>query len=387
LLVELVDELAGGLREAAWPSLQGDLGLSYFQIGILIAAPAVLSGVLEPALGILADTARRRMLVIGGGILFAASLLVTAVSTSFWVLLLSFVLFYPASGAFVSISQAELMDREPRRRDQNMARWTFAGSAGALAGPLALGAAGASLGWRGFYALFAAVSVLILVIAARSAFPARASRRAAAVTTSEPPLTLRTGIRMVVTALRNREVLRWLVLLEVANLMLDILMGFLALYLVKAAAVSPAQAAFAVALWSGSGLLGDFLVIPLLERVPALRYVRLSAAAAAVLYPAFLLAGPVGVKIVLVALLGLVRAGWYAVLQARLYAALPGQSGLVLAVGTVAGALGALIPAGVGALAQAVGLPAAMWTLLAAPVALLIGLPRERGERPGVKGR
>ena len=51
-----------------------------------------------------------------GGLLFAASLLLTAVSPGFWLLLASFILFYPASGAFVSLSQAELMDRDPVRR-------------------------------------------------------------------------------------------------------------------------------------------------------------------------------------------------------------------------------------------------------------------------------
>ncbi len=78
-----MDELAGGAREAAWPPIQLDLGLSYFQIGLLIGAPALLSGVLEPVLGLLADRSRRRLLVIAGGALFAASLLLTAASTRF----------------------------------------------------------------------------------------------------------------------------------------------------------------------------------------------------------------------------------------------------------------------------------------------------------------
>ena len=81
-------------------------------------------------------------------------------------------------------------------------------------------------------------------------------------------------------------------------------------------------------------------------------------------------------KLALVALVGLLRSGWYAVLQARLYAALPGQSGLAVAVGTVAGSAAALIPVALGALAEAAGLRAAMWVLLAAPLALLVGLPR-----------
>ncbi|MBN2394496.1 MAG: hypothetical protein JXR84_27430 [Anaerolineae bacterium] len=71
---------------------------------------------------------------------FSLSLLLTGLIQGFPLLLLSFVLFYPASGAFVSLSQATLMDADPARHEHNMARWTFAGSLGVVAGPLALSA-------------------------------------------------------------------------------------------------------------------------------------------------------------------------------------------------------------------------------------------------------
>lgn len=45
-------------------------------------------------------------------------------------------MFYPASGAFVNLSQAILMDIEPGRHAQNMACWTFAGLVGIVLGPL-----------------------------------------------------------------------------------------------------------------------------------------------------------------------------------------------------------------------------------------------------------
>lgn len=38
---------------------------------------------------------------------------------------MAFILFYPASGAFVNLSQATLMDSETDRHEQNMARWGF----------------------------------------------------------------------------------------------------------------------------------------------------------------------------------------------------------------------------------------------------------------------
>ena len=126
--------------------------------------------------------------------------------------------------------------------------------------------------------------------------------------------------------------LRWLLLLEVADLLLDVFVGFVALYLVDEAGASHGVAGLAVAVWAGAGLAGSAAMIPLLRRVDGLRYLRLSAVAAALLFVAFLLVPGTGAKLALLAALGLVNAGWYPVLQARLYDALGGASSLVLTV-------------------------------------------------------
>jgi MFS transporter, FSR family, fosmidomycin resistance protein len=178
-------------------------------------------------------------------------------------------------------------------------------------------------------------------------------------------------------------VLRWLTLLTFSDLMLDVLLGFLALYFVDVVGVTPAQAGVAVGVWTACGLLGDLLIIPLLERVRGLRYLRLSAIAELVLFAAFLLLRGLWPKVALLGLLGLFNAGWYSVLQAQLYSAMPGRSGTALAVSNIFGLTGALLPLGLGWIAQNVSLSAAMWLLLLGPIALLIGLPsRKPGESP-----
>jgi len=58
---------------------------------------------------------------LGGGVAFAIALLLISFSHNFPLLLTAFVLFYPASGALSSF--ATLMDIEPTRHQQNMARW------------------------------------------------------------------------------------------------------------------------------------------------------------------------------------------------------------------------------------------------------------------------
>jgi len=382
LLIEFLDEFVFGAREAAWPLIRTDLGLNYIQIGLLLSLPSLVSSIIEPFLGVLGDVWKRHVLILGGGVFFAASLLLTVLSQSFLVLLLSFILAYPASGAFVSLSQAALMDTDPARHEHNMARWTFAGSLGVVTGPLALGtAAMLGLGWRGLFSFFAALSFSVLAIAWR--FPS-ASYQPAPGQSSDAPLpntrslisNLKDGIVNALRALRRGEVLRWLTLLQFSDLMLDVLLGFLALYFVDIVHVSEAEASIAVAVWTGVGLLGDFLLIPLLERVRGLTYLRFSVAVELVLFPTFLLVPTLWVKLVLLGLLGLFNSGWYSILQGRLYSAMPGQSGTVMTVGNIFGLVGGLIPLALGWVAQRFDLRVAMWLLLLGPIALMVGIPR-----------
>ena len=369
LTIELLDELVFGVREAAWPLIRDDLALTYAQIGLLLAVPDVIASVIEPFIGILGDTHRRRALIVLGGMGFTLALLLSGVSQSFLPLLLAFILFYPSSGAFVSLSQAALMDAEPARHEQNMARWTFAGSVGVVLGPLLLGlAVSIGFGWRDVFLALALLSGVLALLVRRFSF--------ANGYTNSAPVNLRQGLRGAWAALKRREVLRWLILLECSDLLLDMLLGFLALYMVDVAGVGEAQAGIAVAVWTGVGLIGDLLLIPLLERVNGLAYLRVSVVLELVLFPAFLLMPDFTLKLMLLGLLGFFNAGWYAILQGRLYSAMPGQSGTVMAVGNVVGLLSSFIPLGIGLVAQQFGLNVAMWLLLIGPIALLVGLPR-----------
>jgi FSR family fosmidomycin resistance protein-like MFS transporter len=387
LLIEFLDELVYGARETAWPLIRSDLGLTYTQIGLAISLPGLIGNLIEPALGILGDVWRRRTLILGGGVIFTLSVLWLSQAPGYIGLLLAACLFNPASGAFVSLSQASLMDSEPHRHEQNMARWTFAGSLGVVAGPLALSATVATgLGWRGLLAVLAVLSFAALVLAWRH-IPERNGPPEPpdpAEESQEKPVSFAVGARNAWNALRRGEVLRWLVLLEFSDLMLDILFGFLALYLVDVSGLTPGMAAVGVAVWSGVGLLGDFLLIPLLERVRGLDYLRLSVVLELILFPAFLLVQPLFLKLAILGLLGFFNSGWYSVLMGRLYSAMPGQSGTVISISNVTGWFGKLIPLGIGLAAQTFGLDRAMWLLLAGPIVLLIGLPRRSrgGEGP-----
>ncbi len=358
--------------------------------------PLLAGGLLELPLGVLAgEGERRRLAVLAGGIVFVLTLLGVASARSFAVLLGAFIAFYPASGAFVSLTQAELMDTWPDRHAQVMARWELAGSIGAVAGPLLLTAVLASGGgWRDAY--------LMLAVLAALAWLGRWLRRPlAAGTGTAAGAVVAPGAREVeankvvgadgaadaggeaegrpwrvrgwevLEALRDWGAVRWLVLLQVADLLGDVFTGFLALYLVDVEQLRPATAALAIAIRLGACLAGGSALIVVLERVGDLTVLRATAAAAALLYPGFLLVPGVAPKLAILAALSAVSAPWYPLLQARLYGSLPGRSSAAVTLSSAAGLAGGLGPLAVGLTAQVFGLGRALAGLVIVPFAVL----------------
>ena len=356
------------MREAAWPLIRRDLSLSYVQIGLLLSIPGIVSTLVEPGLALLSETGRRRRVVLGGGVAFTIALLLVAAAPSFTGLLAATCLLYPASGAFVGLAQATWMDLEPASTEANMARWVVAGSVGVVLGPLLLGGAVAvGSGWRGATLAAALLVPLVLFAASHVRFP------------QPHPETrnVRAALRVAIGALRKHRVIRWLLLLQLTDLLEDVFLGFVALYLVDVGGSSPGVAAIGVGVFSAAALIGDSLLIGILKRMDGMRYLRWSAVGAIVAYPAFLLIGSVPTKLALLIPLGMLRAGWYAILQARLYSELPGQGGTAVAIGAPTDLMGSLLPLAIGMVAHRMGLGSAMWLLLAAPVALLTLLPAE----------
>ncbi|HTS99722.1 MAG TPA: MFS transporter [Streptosporangiaceae bacterium] len=382
LAVELTDEVVDGTKSAALPLIRQSLALSYGQIGLLASVPLLLGSLLEFPLGVLAGRGRaRRLAVLAGGVVFIITLVAAAAARSFTGLLAAFVIFFPASGAFVGLTQSGLMDADPQRREQHMARWDLSGSVGSVTGPLLLvvvlavrGDGEAGGGWRSAYLVLAALAAAAWLAVAANPPPLPGS-----------PGPARPGAgaawRQVLAALGQPGVARCLVLLQVCDLLLDVLTGFLALYLVAAGSATPAQAALGVAVRLGAGLAGDAALVWALERFRGLALLRASAAAAALLYPGFLLAPGIAAKLALLAALSFATAPWYPLLQAELYGSLPDHSGVAVSLSSAASLLGGLGPLAVGFLAQRAGLGWALAVLALAPPALLAGLRRSGGPR------
>ena len=338
----------------------------------MLSAPALAANLVEIPIGLLADSPRRRRLVLAGGVLFTAALVAVSLAPAFGFLLAALALLYPASGAFVALSQADLMDADTTRREQNMARWNLAGSLGALAGPgLLVAAVLAGAGWRGAYAAMAVTAAIALgALALTAASPQSAVAQAAG---------LRAAVGAALRSLARGDVLRNLLLLEVSDLMLDVLTGYLALYFVDVLGEPAWVGALVVAVRIASGLAGDVATIHIVEWVAGLAYVRATAAATLVAYPLFLVLPGVGAKLVVLAVVSLLTSGWYPVLQARLYQSLPGQSGAQLAIGNVFRIAATPIPLLIGLAAARYGLGGALWVFAVGPLLLTVLLLRRRG--------
>lgn len=219
LLIEFFDELVFGFLVSALPVVRTALGLSYAQVGLLLGLPALFNLVLEPVLLLVGDTPRRKALMVAGGMALGVALALAASARRFEALLIGLVLAFPASGAFVTLSQASLMDRSPGREPQAMARWTLAGSLGNLVGPLLLaGVVALGASWRWGFAGLAICGLLLTFGVARMATMA----------VDRPQETIG-GLLRGLKALARPGVLRWVGLLKISELMLDILLAYAAL--------------------------------------------------------------------------------------------------------------------------------------------------------------
>src|SRR5512143_249257 len=174
--VELLDEFIYGLFGAALPTLKTELALTYTQVGLLFTLPGLIGVAGEPFIGLLADTRQRRALVLGGVIATAIGLTLMAGAQQYLPLLLAQCIMYVASGAYVNLSQATLIDRDPRRAENTMARWVLMGTFGVTISPLLITLVLSAEGdWRAVYFVAAMMTGACALWLSRQRFDVHAS--------------------------------------------------------------------------------------------------------------------------------------------------------------------------------------------------------------------
>jgi FSR family fosmidomycin resistance protein-like MFS transporter len=354
--VELLDEFIYGLFGATLPAIKTEFALTYTQVGLLFTLPGFIGVLGEPFIGLLGDTRHRRTLVLGGIMATAIGLALIAGAQQYVPLLLAQCLMYVASGAYVNLSQATLIDRDLRRAENTMARWVLMGAIGVTISPLLITVVLSLEGsWRAVFLSTALVAGMFALLLFKQRFDGHAG--------AEDEIgSLKQLGRSLLIALRSRALLKWVMLTELADFMLDKLLEVTGLYFHDVAGVSLPAASAAVTVAAIAGLIGNFALVPLLEKINGVRVLRVSAVIVLLAYAALLLIPLAWMKVALIAVINLSTAGWYAVLRARCYEVLPGQSGVVVAVTSLGG------------IADAFGLQTAMWLLIVGPIALIWGV-------------
>jgi FSR family fosmidomycin resistance protein-like MFS transporter len=267
------------------------------------------------------------------------------------------------------------MDLNPGREPHMMARWTVAGSLANLIAPLILaGGFALAFGWRWMYAALAVWGLGLTLLTALRPFPVPAQSPSDA--SGEGRAMLRGLLRNLWEVVRSGRLLRWLALLEVSDLLLDIFSSYVALYFADVMGLNAVQTGLALSLLMLASLVADLAAIPLLERFSGRAIVRFTAAWAIGIYIAFLLAPWTLVKIGLALLVRLATLGWYPVLEGEAYAAANGRSGTMKAVQSLGGLAAGAIAGAIGWVAGLAGLQTAMGLLLLGPLGLALFVPR-----------
>lgn len=369
LAVEFFDELYYGIQGAALPVIRSELGLNYAQVGLLLGLPVVVGAILEPFIMLMGDTDLRQKIILGGGVAIALMAALIAVAQGFPAMLVALLVTYSSSGAFVSLSQATLMDMNPSREPQAMSRWSLAGSLGVTLGPLTLaGAIALGLSWRIAFAVLGLIATGLVLRLTRSPIP---HRNPIPWKSARPRMLLRN----LYTIARTPGMLRWLLLLQASDLMLDIFAVYLPLYYTDIMGVAPGTAGLVLGALMASGLLADILAVPILERMNGRSVVKMTAGLVSGLYVFWLVTPWPWVKFALVIAIGVGRLGWYAVLKGEVYSAAHGYSGTASALTSLASLLRGALAWFIGWVASQAGLASAMWLLLAGPMLLLLFVP------------
>lgn len=368
--VDFLDELGSGIAFVAAPEIQSGFGVSYGQAaGWLLTATLVLSLVLEPPLFVLSERHPRRWFVCGGLAATGLACLLAGFAEGYWVLVAALVVYGPASGCGVGLSQAALMDANPGRHEQLMMRWTLAGSLGDLATPGLLALMVLIGGtWQ---AGFIAVGVVFLFYAAllwRQPFLAMAAASQSG-TEGEAKASLR---HVAVSALRDRRLLLWVLAVVLCDLLDEILVAFGALRLREHVGADLNQRAAILTAFAVGGTIGLVLAERLVDRLDPRKFLLVASLACTACYAAWIAAETPLASGVSMFGVGLFSSTHYPVAKAQAYRAFPGRAGTVNAVITAGGWLQLPIPLLIGWVADRAGLGAAVSLLFAQPVGLAL---------------
>lgn len=358
------DELASGVVPAGAPELAAAFGLAPSRAaGWTLVAFQLLGLFLEPPLLALAQGRRARTMRLLGLWSMAAAMLAATLAPSYWILLAALMLYGPASGLGVGLSESALARARPNEVEAAFARWSLLGLIGDLIAPAALAVSVAfGLGWRGAMAAVGIMAAVQAVTAMRFPEPEREALA------ESDPAPLRAVMRAAVAC---PALLGWSLAAVLCGLMDEVLVSFGALWLEASFEAGATQRAVVLCAWTVGGILGAWLLERAAGRVRSSTMLAVSALGCAAAYLAWLSVRHWAASALTFGLAGLFAVTQYPLLRARAFAIMPGRPNVVLAVGSSFTAVELSIPFAVGMVADGAGLLAAMLVLLIQPLGAL----------------
>jgi Na+/melibiose symporter-like transporter len=293
--------------------------------------------------------------------------------SNYGLLVLTFIIAFPAIGAAVGLAQAALIDANPADGARTMTRWTMLSSVGDFLCPLLIVAfVSVHLGWTSLCWFAAALWLAAVVLLSGWRVPVMEASESASEAGEQ------TSFRVhLLQALRDPLLIRWVMLSLIPNMLDEVFLGFVALYLRDVWHMSEALIALLLTLQMLASFLGLFLLDRLLKHRPVKPVPLLAVLALGTLL------GVVGLLfthlpwliIASLCLISLSCAGWYPLAQAEAYARRPGHSSLVRTVISLSEPLEMLLPGVVGLISSRFGLLNGLLFLGLAPVLMLVLLP------------
>lgn len=372
LLVGFADEWFTFLPAGVLEGLRQDVGLSYAQAGLVLAALS-LGGIVGVVFQAAADYVSRRALSALGALAYGGAMIAFGLADSFWTLFVAAFVWGAASDAFIHGCEVALVDLAGPQLPRVLARVNAWSAAGDLLAPLTLvGAAALGFGWRGLFLAGGGLMLGYGVWLASQRFPPPHSRDDDTHAGHD-----------LLAVLTDGRVLLMAVMMGLFALLDEPLLAFLIAYLDEVAGRGPGMAV----LLSTGALVGGLIGYGLAERLipddtPGV-VLAPSALAAALSLPV-LAFGPQAWVVVAGGLaFGVSGAIFYTALQSLVLTLRPGQAGSTGAVVSVIGLAGAGFPALVGWTSDQWGLGAGLGLYVAVPALLLIlTLALGRGTRP-----
>jgi MFS family permease len=145
-----------------FPFLRAEFGVSFTELGAVIALFNVLTAILQTPAGFLVDRTSARMVLAGGLLLGAASLLVAALTSTFLVFTLMFAVLGLANASYHPANYALLSTRiSAQRTGQAFSIHIFAGFLGTAVTPAMMLLLVAYSGWRGAFVASALVGFAV----------------------------------------------------------------------------------------------------------------------------------------------------------------------------------------------------------------------------------